>query len=244
MAWQRGKGPGFLWRVTQIIVLPLFKAIITMTIRPGSVLPQTGPFILAPNHYSEADPVIIGVATWRLGRIPRFLAKESLFRVPVLGSYLRAAGHIPVQRRSAANSQEPLEATRQLVNKGQGVIIYPEGTLTNNEDLWPMAGKTGAVRMALEGNIPLFPAAHWGTQSFMGRYEGKIKLIPRPRIEVVVGPEVNLDAYRGKPITRELLYQATDDLMKEITALVSSLRGEPAPIGVPASASRREVPGD
>jgi 1-acyl-sn-glycerol-3-phosphate acyltransferase len=241
VAWERRKGPGFLWRLTQIIVLPLFKAIITMRIRPESALPQTGPFILAPNHYSEADPVIIGVATWRLGRIPRFLAKESLFRVPVLGAYLRAAGHIPVQRGGSANTQQPLEATRQLVKKGQGVIIYPEGTLTENEDLWPMTGKTGAVRMALEGNIPLYPAAHWGTQSFMGRYEGKIKLIPRPRVEVIVGPPVNLDRYRDKPITRELLSEATADLMKDITALVAELRGETPPEGVPASASKREV---
>lgn len=240
MAWERRKGPGFLWRMTQITVLPLFKLIITMKIRPGSALPQTGPFILAPNHYSEADPVIIGVATWRLGRIPRFLAKESLFRVPVLGSYLKAAGHIPVARGGSHNTTQPLDATRQLVSRGQGVIIYPEGTLTDNPDLWPKEGKTGAVRMALEGNIPLYPAAHWGTQSFMGRYEGKIRLIPRPRIEVIVGPEMSLDHYRGKPITRELLYEATNELMGEITALVGVLRGETPPEDVPSSAGTAE----
>jgi len=216
-----------------MVVLPLFRAIITLRIRPESSLPQTGPFILAPNHYSEADPVIVGVATWRLGRIPRFLAKASLFRVPVLGAYLRAAGHIPVERGANANTRQPLDATKRLVEKGQGVIIYPEGTLTDDPDLWPMTGKTGAVRIALEGGIPIYPAAHWGTQSFMGRYESKIRLIPRPTVEFVVGPEMNLDRYRNLPITRELLMEATEDLMKEISQLVAELRGQQPPAGVP-----------
>jgi 1-acyl-sn-glycerol-3-phosphate acyltransferase len=229
VAWERQKGPGLVWRLTQVVVLPLFKLIITMTIRSESRLPQTGPFILAPNHYSEFDPVVMGVATWRLGRIPRFLAKASLFRIPVLGAYLRAAGHIPVERGAGSKTHEPLEATKRLVERGQGVIIYPEGTLTEREDLWPMAGKTGAVRMALEGNIPLYPAVHWGTQSFMGRYEGKIHLIPRPRVEVLVGPELNLDSYRNKPITRELLQEATAALMADITRLLSVLRDEEPP---------------
>lgn len=229
MAWTRQRGPGFIWRLTQIVVLPLFRGMITLRIRPESALPQTGSFILAPNHYSEADPVVMGVATWRLGRIPRFLAKASLFRVPVLGAYLRAAGHIPVERGANAKTHQPLEATKRLVEKGQGVIIYPEGTLTEDPGLWPMSGKTGAVRMALEGGIPLFPAAHWGTQSFMGRYEAKIRLVPRPRVEVLVGPEMNLDAYRNQPINREVLQKATDDLIKEISHLVGELRGEKPP---------------
>ncbi len=240
MAWTRQRGPGFIWRLTQIVVLPLFRAIITMRIRPESSLPQTGPFILAPNHYSEADPVVMGVATWRLGRIPRFLAKASLFRVPVLGAYLRAAGHIPVERGANAQTHQPLEATKRLVEKGQGVIIYPEGTLTEDPDLWPMSGKTGAVRMALEGGIPLYPAAHWGTQSFMGRYEAKIRLIPRPRVDVLVGPEVNLDNYRNQPITRELLQAATNDLMTEISRLLGELRDQKPPPGAPALGGKRK----
>jgi 1-acyl-sn-glycerol-3-phosphate acyltransferase len=215
--------------------------IITMTIRPPSALPQTGPFILAPNHYSEADPVVMGVAVWRLGRVPRFLAKASLFRVPVLGLYLRRAGHIPVGREAGARTHEPMSQTKVLVERGQGVIIYPEGTLTDDDDLWPMAGKTGAVRMALEGNIPLYPAAHWGTQSFMGRYEGKIRLIPRPRVEVIVGPELDLDQYRNKPMTRELLHEATAQLMAEITLLVASLRNEPPPSVSDSKESSRGV---
>lgn len=220
-------GPGPWWRLAQIVILPLFNAFVTMRIKPGSTLPTDGPFIVAPNHYSEIDPVVMGVAIWKLGRTPRFLAKASLFRIPVLGFYLRKTGQIPVEREARGNSA--IDAAHQLMNSGQGVIVYPEGTLTRQPELWPMRGKSGAIRMALETGIPLYPAAHWGTQNLMGRYGKKITVRPRPVIDVVIGEPMDLSKYQGKTATKELLDKATDDLMRRIQTLVSELRGEPAP---------------
>ena len=220
-------GPGPWWRLAQIVILPLFNAFVTLRIKPGSTLPADGPFIVAPNHYSEIDPVVMGVAVWKLGRTPRFLAKASLFRIPVLGFYLRKTGQIPVEREARGNSA--IDAAHQLMNSGQGVIVYPEGTLTRQPELWPMRGKSGAIRMALETGIPLYPAAHWGTQNLMGRYGKKITVRPRPKIDVVIGEPMDLSKYRGKTASKELLDKATNDLMLQIQALVSELRGEPAP---------------
>jgi 1-acyl-sn-glycerol-3-phosphate acyltransferase len=220
-------GPGPWWRLAQIVILPLFNAFVTMRIKPGSTLPKDGPFIVAPNHYSEIDPVVMGVAVWKLGRTPRFLAKASLFRIPVLGFYLRKTGQIPVEREARGNSA--IDAAHQLMNSGQGVIVYPEGTLTRQPELWPMRGKSGAIRMALETGIPLYPAAHWGTQNLMGRYGKKITVRPRPVIDVVIGEPMDLSQYAGKTASKELLDTATNDLMLQIQALVSELRGEPAP---------------
>ena len=220
-------GPGPWWRLAQIVILPLFNAFVTLRIKPGSTLPADGPFIIAPNHYSEIDPVVMGVAVWKLGRTPRFLAKASLFRIPVLGFYLRKTGQIPVEREARGNSA--IDAAHQLMNSGQGVIVYPEGTLTRQPELWPMRGKSGAIRMALETGIPLYPAAHWGTQNLMGRYGKKITVWPRPHIDVVIGEPMDLTKYRGKTASKEMLDKATNDLMLHIQALVSELRGEPAP---------------
>ena len=64
------------------------------------------------------------------------------------------------------------------------VVVYPEGTLTRDPDLWPMRGKTGAVRIALEHDIPIIPAAHWGTQALLPRYGKKLSLFPRKTIDV------------------------------------------------------------
>jgi len=136
---------------------------------------------------------------------------------------------IPVERNSAVKTSEPLEAARILTSQGSGLIVYPEGTLTKDENLWPMRGKLGAMRMALQSDIPLFPAAHWGTHKLMGRYSKKITVIPRSRIHVIVGEQMDLSAYRGKPLTTELLEEATEDLMRRIAALVGELRGEKPP---------------
>ncbi len=225
----KGSRLGLWWRITQFTVLPIFSSFVTLRIRPGSALPAKGPFIVAPNHFSEIDPIVMGVAVWRLGRTPRFLAKESLFRVPVLGSWLRATGQIPVNREASARGTDALEAAHRLIQQGQGVIVYPEGTLTREPDLWPMKGKTGAVRMALEANIPLYPAAHWGTQSLMARYGKAITVIPRPKIEVIVGPAMDFSAHLGKPVTKDLLERLTQDLMHAIATLVGELRGEQPP---------------
>jgi 1-acyl-sn-glycerol-3-phosphate acyltransferase len=203
---------------------------VKLRIKPGSTLPPEGPFILSPNHYSEIDPIVMGVVVWKLRRTPRFLAKSSLFRVPALGWLLRFTGQIPVEREAGGKLGEPLKAAALLAERGQGVIVYPEGTLTKDPELWPMKGKSGAVRMALEQGIPLYPAAHWGTQNWMGHYAKKIRVFPRTTIDAVVGPPFDLTKYQGKPLTRDVLEKATTELMNEVARLLADLRGEPQPV--------------
>lgn len=224
---KKRKGPGGWWRVAQIVILPLFSAFVTLRIRPPSAIPASGPFIIAPNHYSEIDPIVMGVSVWKLGRTPRFLAKASLFRIPVVGFLLRKTGQIPVEREGGANVA--IDAAHRLMEQGQGVIVYPEGTLTREPDLWPMRGKSGAIRMALEAKIPLYPAAHWGTHNLMARYGKSIRVWPRPRIDVLVGQPMDLSAHYGKPVTRELVDELTNQLMAHISALLGQLRGETPP---------------
>ena len=203
-------------------------ALSKITILDGQKAPATGPFVLAPNHYSEIDPLVIGVAMWKVGRMPRFLAKASLFTVPVLGAIMRASKQVPVERSGSVRSADPLAAARQITEHGLAVIIYPEGTLTRDPDYWPMRGKFGAVRMALDADIPIIPVAHWGTQLVLPRY-GKLSLFPRKKIVVKYGDPVDLTAFRGKPVNAKLLADATTLVMNDITALLEQLRGETAP---------------
>ncbi|WP_447947296.1 lysophospholipid acyltransferase family protein [Microbacterium lacticum] len=221
--------PSVFWPAAAIVV-PLTGLIAKIEITGAENLPLEGPYVLAPNHYSEFDPVIIAVATWRMGRAPRFMAKESLFRVPVLGSLLRATGMIPVARSSSASAaKQTIAQAEELAEHGRGVIVYPEGSLTRDPDLWPMRGKTGAVRLAIEGNIPVIPMATWGVQKILPPY-GKLSLWPpRKRVQVSVGPAVDLDAYRSRGVGNANLVAATDVVMADIAGLLSALRGEPAP---------------
>jgi 1-acyl-sn-glycerol-3-phosphate acyltransferase len=144
---------------------------------------------------------------------------------------LRGAG-LSADRRfggGSMKSQASLKAARQLTERGRSVIIYPEGSLTRDPDTWPMRGKSGAVRLALERGIPIVPIAHWGTQAVMGRYSKKISFWPRHTVDIKVGDPLDLSAYAGKPLTNSVLTAATNDLMNAITALLEDLRGEKAP---------------
>ncbi len=219
--------PSAFWPAAAIVV-PAIGWFARIEISGGEHLPREGAFILAPNHYSEFDPLIVAVATWRLGRAPRFMAKESLFRVPVLGALLRATGMIPVARASTATAaKQTIVQAQQLAADGRGVIVYPEGSLTRDPDMWPMRGKTGAVRLALAGDLPVIPVATWGVQQILPRY-GKLRFFPpRRRVQVRLGAPVDLARFTDT--TPGSLVGATDAVMADISQLLAQLRGEPAP---------------
>lgn len=212
------------------IVVPLVGIIMKIEVIGAEKLPREGAYIVAPNHYSELDPLAVAVAVWRSGRAPRFMAKDSLFRVPVLGWALRSTGMIPVARASSASaSKQTVEAASTLVEHGRGVIVYPEGTLTREPDLWPMRGKTGAARLALVADIPVIPMAQWGVQQIMPRY-GKLRLWPlRRRVRVVFGDAVDLSDYAASNGAAANLPAATDRVMAAVSHLLGTLRGEEPP---------------
>jgi len=219
--------PSVFWLLATPVV-PFIRSIATLRIRDGEKLPASGPFILTPNHHSNIDPIIIGMAVWRLGRAPRFLAKASLFWIPVVGAALRSAGQIPVERGGASRGAIPISAAKRLIEEGQGVIVYPEGSLTRDPRLWPMRGKTGAARLALQLGLPVIPVAHWGTQTLMPVNTTKLRFRPRAHIEVLFGDPVDLSDL-GRVADRAALQTATDRIMAAVTALVEELRGETAP---------------
>lgn len=218
----------FIFRVYGFLLLPFMHAVGRYRIVGKENIPATGAFVLAPNHYSNIDPVVIGLGIWATGRMPRYLAKASLFRIPVVGWLLRQSGQVPVER-GGRNSADPLTQARRIAQEGLAVVIYPEGTLTREPDCWPMRGKLGAVRTALESGVPLIPAASWGAQLILPRYSKRISLFPRKRVDIVFGSPLDLSEFAGKPLDGPTLVAATDKLMDAITALLEDLRGEKAP---------------
>ncbi|NYJ30209.1 lysophospholipid acyltransferase family protein [Galbitalea soli] len=222
------KTPAF--RVLAALILPFMYAISRYEFHHPEKLPRQGAFVLAPNHFSNIDPIVVGIGMWKLGRAPRYFAKASLFRVPVLGYFMRRTGQVPVQRSGAGRAGgDPIQAGRMIAEHGLGVIVYPEGTLTRDPNLWPMRGKTGAVRTALEAGVPVIPCAHWGTQAIMPRYGKGISVFPRHTVQLSYGDPVDLDEFRGRPLDSAMLAAATERVMDAITRLVEELRGEKAP---------------
>ena len=220
--------PSIFWLLA-VLVVPLMNLAARYKITDGHKFPREGAFVFSPNHYSEIDPIVMGMVSWKLGRLPRFLAKASLFKLPVAGRLLKKSGQIPVQRGGSVRGSEPVKAARLLVERGQMVVVYPEGSLTRDPGMWPMRGKSGAVRIALEQGIPIVPAAHWGTQQLMERYSKKLHLFPRKTILVKIGDPIDLAEFRGRNLDSATLNEATAVVMDAITALLEDLRNETAP---------------
>lgn len=209
------------------IVRPVMNLLMNKKWEGLQKLPAGG-FIAAPNHCTEIDPLVVGHMLYNQKRMPHFLAKAGLFKVPVLGAVLRSTKQIPVER-STTGANRSLQLAKEIVNEGGAIIIYPEGTLTRDPALWPMKGHTGAARMALESGIPVVPMAHWGAQEVFPRYAKRFYIFPRKTSRLVVGDPVDLSAFEGRPLDRQTLTAATNVIMDAITALLAELRGEQPP---------------
>ena len=196
--------------------------------RGGENIPPAGGCVLAVNHISHFDPFTCAHFVYSWGRIVRFLAKAEIFELPVLGAIVRNAGQIPVYRLTSDASLS-FTAAVAAVREGQCVVVYPEGTITRQHDLWPMRGKTGAARIALASGAPVIPMAQWGAQQVLAPYSLRFRLLPRKTISMSAGRPVDLERLRGLEPTPEVLQEATRRIMDEITRLLEEIRGGRAP---------------
>jgi 1-acyl-sn-glycerol-3-phosphate acyltransferase len=219
---------GWAWSIAVPIVKPVLLATTTREWIGGENIPTSGGFILALNHVSHLDPLTAAHIVYDHGRLPRYLAKSGLFRNRALGFFLRAAGQIPVERLSK-NAVGAYDAAVAAVRAGECVVVYPEGTITRDPDGWPMTGKSGAARIALETGCPVIPVGQWGAQQLLAPYARKPDLFPRKKITMRVGTPVELADLAAQPRTAAVVQQATDRIMAAITALVEEVRGGTAP---------------
>jgi 1-acyl-sn-glycerol-3-phosphate acyltransferase len=189
--------------------------------------PSEGGVVLAVNHVSQIDTMLIARFVWQSGRIPRFMIKSTLFESPVLGWVLRGAGQISVQRYTRDAALALSDAVDALA-RGEAVIIYPEGTTTKDPTKWPMQGKTGIARLVLlSPDTPVIPVGQWGAQHDQG---WAWRRLGRRRVaDVSVGRPLDLAQFRGLEPNAANLRTITDVIMSAIRDEVAQLRGGTAP---------------
>jgi 1-acyl-sn-glycerol-3-phosphate acyltransferase len=219
---------GWAFAFCVAVLRPLLMALTRRDWRNTERLPSSGGCVLVANHVSHIDPLTYAHFVYDSGRLPRFLAKSEVMEIPVLKVVLRSAGQIPVYRQSRTAS-EAFRAAVAAVEKGEAVVVYPEGTITRDPDLWPMVGKSGAARIALSTGKPVIPTAQWGPQHILAPYAKRPHVFPRKTIHVAVGEPVDLSDLQGQHLTPAVLREATDRIMVAVTGLVEDLRGEQAP---------------
>ncbi|MFT3861344.1 MAG: lysophospholipid acyltransferase family protein [Micropruina sp.] len=218
-----------LFRALASTIAPILRLFTRQDWRGGDKVPRTGGVIVVANHISNFDPVVLAhFLVWH-GRWPRALAKSELWRVPVVGWLARSLGQIPVERRTA-RALESLKAAASALARGECVVIYPEGTITRDPDGWPMTGRLGAGRLALETGCQVLPIGQWGAQEVMpGRHLVFPRLLPRRTMQVLVGDPVDLTDLREARDSPSAAAEASLRIMDAVTALVGELRGEAPP---------------
>ncbi|MBM2616156.1 1-acyl-sn-glycerol-3-phosphate acyltransferase [Actinoplanes sp. LDG1-06] len=153
----------FMLALSRLVVFPLCRLRVSGDI-PADL--RRGPLILAANHVSPFDPIVMTAACHKIGIAPRIMATGGLFDAPIVGAAMRRAGHIRVDRRSATVA-DALPAAAQALKDGALVLVYPEGRIGLDPWMWPERGKTGVARMAALSGAPVLPVAQWGTHAVL-----------------------------------------------------------------------------
>lgn len=191
---------------------------VTATVEGTEHLSATGPQIVAANHQSLFDILAV------LGYLPlpvKFVAKKELFRIPLYGAALRAAGHVRLDRRKYREAFDTYaEAARSLVAGKLTMVVFPEGTRSRTGELLPF--KTGPFVLAIESGAQVIPAYIGG--SFGIQRKGSIRVRPRP-IRIVLGAPI---ATQGLTLDdREVLMRRTREAIETLKRCVDGA-GAPA----------------
>jgi len=237
---QQARGWAMLTAVA--ILKPVLLTVLRREWINGEKIPATGGCILVINHVSHLDPLTSAHIVYDHGRSPRYLAKAALFDLFFVGTILRGARQIPVERLTA-DAASAYDSAVQAVNDGECLMVYPEGTITRDPEGWPMRGKTGAARIALATGAPVIPVAQWGVQELLPAYSKHPHFFPRKKVTIKVGDPIDLSDLLDKPETPELIRQTTDRIMAGLAALVGEVRGEqPTPVRFdPRAAGVKEI---
>ena len=221
-------GTNRAYKIGSGILIPMISLITKRTWIGAGNIPKTGAAIVASNHLSYFDVLNLTHFIFRNGRAPRYLGKVGVFKVPIIGRIILAAGQVPVERETP-NAGKAVDHAKRLLESGHLLGVYPEGTLTRDLDHWPMIAKTGLARLALSTNTPVIPIAQWGSQVLMPTYSKKLKLFPRTKITIVAGKPVDLSPWQGKADDPQALIEATAKVMLDITKLLEEIRGQKRP---------------
>lgn len=207
------------YQLAKAIVKPWMGTWFRWTIEGLDNIPSEGPAILAFNHIAFLDPFAAAYVVDKRGRRPRFLAKSEIFQDKRVAWILRGAKQIEV-RRGTKEAPMALDHAFDALRAGEVIVVFPEGTITDDPDLNPMEAKTGAARLALGSEAPLIPCAVWGTQNVWPKGYAKHWWPPGQNILVRIGTPMTVTGSDSPEAWRA----ASHALIDEISVLVASLR--------------------
>jgi 1-acyl-sn-glycerol-3-phosphate acyltransferase len=205
-----------LYTVLKRVVGPTMRLIYRPTVEGLENVPAEGAVILASNHLSFIDSIVIPMVVER--RVA-FLAKAEYFEGTGLRGalsrwYFTSLGHVPVRRGEGRAARDSLDAAGRILARGQAFAIYPEGTRSLDGMLH--RGRTGVARMALESGAPVVPVGLIGTDELLpvGR-----RLPRRSRVTIRFGEPMDFSRYEGLHESLPVLRSVTDEIIYNILHL-------------------------
>lgn len=205
--------PSLVFTIGRAVLRPLLRLRFRPLITGADRVPTSGPVLLASNHLSGIDTILIPSFS---PRKVRFLAKASLFRSRLGGWFFGQIGAIPVTREAGGAAQAALEAGREVLGAGHVFAVFPEGSRSRDGRLY--RGRSGAAYLALATGATVVPVGLIGTNRAL--------VDPRtgsaPRVEVRFGAPVPLDDLAGLPAGR-----ARREAAERIMAAIHQLTGQP-----------------
>ena len=200
---------GFFWRI-------LFRTRIEGT----EHIPSSGPAIVAANHVSGLDGVVLALVTgWRGRRTTKFLVAAEFFRKHWCGWALRLYRQIPLRR--GQQDQGALDVAIETIRDGALAGIFPEGTVNAEPEAGLLRGRKGAARIALATEAPVVPVGIWGTQARWPKPGLHVRRPWRPVVAISYGEPI---APKGDPESTDDLQVFTDVMIDALTVQAERAR--------------------
>ncbi|GAB4215579.1 MAG: lysophospholipid acyltransferase family protein [Synechococcales cyanobacterium] len=190
------------WLLKWLVVNPIFRLLFLGHSYGGQTVPRSGPMIMVSNHASHLDPPLLSNC---VRRPVAFMAKEELFRVPLLRQVIRLYGAYPVRRGGA--DRKALQAAKQALHQGWAVGIFLNGTraLDGRID----TPHLGAALIAAQTQVPLLPVALWGTERIQPKGQRWPRLLAPITVRVgsPIAPPTSTDRPELERVTAECVRQ-------------------------------------
>ena len=199
-----------LYRIVRALIVGFSRLYWRLSIEGQEHIPAEGPFVLAPVHRSNVDFAIASTVTKRR---MRFMGKDSLFKVKPFAAFISALGAYPVHRGAA--DREALRKTLQMIEGGEPVVIFPEGTRQSGPEVQTLF--EGAAYLATRTGVPIVPVGIGGSEKAMPK---GAKFLYPTQVTVVIGPALHpTPPQEGKRTSRRAIHELTEQLHTEIQKL-------------------------